>query len=94
MSIQSAKALYSRLLADEKFRKQLEQAANYQRRYQILQAAGFSCTHTELKIAKNELLNSMTKNQELSEIEQQHIIGGSSVQSLLDRFDYYLFKEK
>jgi predicted ribosomally synthesized peptide with nif11-like leader len=94
MSIQNAKALYTRLLADEKFRKQLEQAVNYQERYDILQAAGFSCTPIELKIAKNELLRSLKNNEELSEIEQEYIMGGSSIQSLLTHFDDYLFKEK
>ncbi len=97
MSIQNAKALYTRLLADEEFRKQLEQAVNYQERYDILQAAGFSCTPTELKIAKHELLRSLKTEEELSESEQESIMGGSSVQSLqslLTHFDDYLFKEK
>lgn len=94
MSIKSAKALYTRLLADKKFRKQLEQAVSYQQRYDILRAAGFSCTQTELKIAKNELLQSLEINEELSESEQEYIQGGSSIQSLLTHFDDYLFKEK
>lgn len=58
MSIKNAKVLYSRLLADENFRKQLEQAFSYEERYRILQSAGFTCTSLELKIAKNELLQS------------------------------------
>lgn len=91
MSIQNAKALYCRLLADEEFRKQLEQAASYLQRYQILKAAGFSCTQAELNIAKNELLQSAKINRELSEIEQDFIVGGSSIQSWLDHFDEYLF---
>ena len=96
MSIQSAKALYSRLLSDEAFRRQLEQAVSHQQRYEILQAAGFSCTPAELQIAKNELLQSLQNNEELSEIEQECIRGGSSINSLLTRFDYfdYLLKEK
>jgi predicted ribosomally synthesized peptide with nif11-like leader len=94
MSIQNAKALYSRLLADEEFKQQLEQAASYQQRHQILQAAGFSCTPAELNIAKRELLQSVETNQELSETEEEGIIGGTSLQSLLVRFDDYLLKEK
>ena len=94
MSIQSAKALYTRLLADEDFRQQLEQAASDQQRYDILQAAGFACTPAELKIAKQELLQSLKNDGELSEIEQDYIQGGGSIQSLLTRFDDYLFKEK
>ena len=93
MSIQSAKALYTRLLADKQFRRELERAFNYQQRHDILQAAGFSCTPTELKIAKNELLESLetNSNEELSEIEQENIRGGSSIQTLLTHFDDYLF---
>lgn len=97
MSIQNAKALYTRLLADTEFRKQLEQAASYRERYDILQAAGFACTPTELKIAKNELLRSLDHDRELRESEQESIMGGSSVQSwqsLLTQFDGYLFQEK
>ena len=94
MSIQSARALYTRLLADEDFRKELEQATSYQQRYDILQAAGFSCTPVELQIAKNELLQSLKTDGELSEIEQDYIQGGSSIQYWLTRFDNYLFKEK
>ncbi len=40
MSIQSAKALYTKLLVDKKFRRQLERAATYQQRDRILQIAG------------------------------------------------------
>ena len=94
MSIQSAKALYSRLLADEEFRRQLERATSYEQRCRILQAAGFSCTPAELNIAKHELLQSLKTNGELSEIEQESIIGGNSIQFWLDRFDNYLLKEK
>ncbi|MGL5942263.1 MAG: Nif11-like leader peptide family RiPP precursor [Waterburya sp.] len=97
MSIHNAKALYTRLLVDEEFRKQLERAASYQERYDILQTAGFACTPTELNIAKNELLRSLQTEEELSESEQESIMGGSSVQSLqslLTHFDSYLFKEK
>ncbi len=67
---------------------------SYQERYDILQAAGFSCTPAELQIAKNELLESLKTNEELSEIEQEYIQGGTSIQFLLTRFDDYLFKEK
>ncbi len=94
MSIQSARALYTKLLVDEEFRQQLEQVTSYQQRYDILQAAGFVCTLAELKLAKNELLQSLETNEELSEIEQDFIQGGSSIQCLLNHFDNYLFKEK
>ena len=74
-------------------KNKLERAFNYQQRHDILQAAGFSCTPTELKIAKNELLESLenNSNEELSEIEQENIRGGSSIQTLLTHFDDYLF---
>ena len=57
MSIQSARALYSRLIADDQFKRKLEQAANYEECYQILQIAGFACT-SELNIARNQLWRS------------------------------------
>jgi predicted ribosomally synthesized peptide with nif11-like leader len=58
MSIQSAIALYSRLIADDQFKRKLEQAANYDECYQILQVAGFTCTSAELNIAKNQFWRS------------------------------------
>ena len=59
MSVLNGKKLYCRLLTDDKFRNQIEQTINDQERYQILQEAGFSCTELELKIAKNEFLQSL-----------------------------------
>lgn len=53
MTIQSAKAIYSRLIADKQFERQLERAVSYEERYHILQTAGFTCTSVELNIAKN-----------------------------------------
>lgn len=94
MSIQNAKALYTRLLSDKEFRSKLERTTSYLQRVQILQSAGFSCTPTELNIAKNEMLQFNKGNRDLSDVEQQHIVGGSSLKSLLDRFDHYLLKEK
>ncbi|MEM7592237.1 MAG: Nif11-like leader peptide family natural product precursor [Cyanobacteria bacterium P01_A01_bin.83] len=94
MSIKNAKALYTKLLADEEFRRKLEGASSYLQRVQILQSAGFSCTPTELNIAKNEMLQFDQGNRDLSDVEQKYIVGGSSLKSLLDRFDRYLFKEK
>ena len=95
MSIKHAKALYSRLIADENFRQKIEQAFSYEERYQILQDAGFACTSLELKIAKNELLQSSLKNRELNSIEEAKIVGGVNLSQLqLDQFDRYLFNEK
>ncbi|MCW5315513.1 Nif11-like leader peptide family natural product precursor [Nostoc sp. KVJ3] len=94
MSIQSAKALYTRLLVDEEFRTQLEQAASQEERGQILQNTGFYYTPDELKIAKAELLESAATNDELSETEQEEIIAGRSYRPIysyiFDRFDVYL----
>ena len=58
MTIQSAKALYSRLIADEQFKKQLKQAASDEKLCQVLKMAGFACTSTNLNIARNQLLKS------------------------------------
>ena len=93
MSIQNAKALYDRLLADEKFRRELEQTTSYTKRVQILLSAGFSCTPVELNIAKNEMLQFTNNNQELSQTEQEYIIGGNALKSILDSFDNFLFNE-
>lgn len=56
MTIQSAKALYSKLIADEQFKKQLEQAASDEKLRQVLKMAGFACTLTNLNIGRNQLL--------------------------------------
>jgi predicted ribosomally synthesized peptide with nif11-like leader len=94
MSIQSAKALYTRLLVDEEFRTQLEQVASQEERGQILQTSGFDYTPDELKIAKAELLESAVTNDELNETEQEEIIGGRLhrpiYSSIFDRFDVFL----
>lgn len=91
MSIHNAKALYTKLLADDLFRLKLEQASSEKQRYHILKEAGFSCTLQELKIAKNELLKSLSGVQELTVDEENMIQGGGSVEFLLDSFDRYLY---
>ncbi|WP_202947543.1 Nif11-like leader peptide family natural product precursor [Nostoc punctiforme] len=103
MSIQSAKALYTKLLVDEEFRTKLEQTANQQERRQILQAGGFDYTPDELNLAKAELLESAAINNELSETDLQEIVGGGlhrlispdgkssiSMSHFFDSFNVYL----
>ena len=90
MSIQDAKALYTKLLADSSFRKKLERTSNSQQRYQILKEAGFSCTFQELKIAKNKLLQSSTSDRKLTSEEEDMVQGGNYPKFLLDSWDYFL----
>ncbi|MDZ8105939.1 MAG: Nif11-like leader peptide family natural product precursor [Nostoc sp. DedQUE12a] len=103
MSIQSAKALYTKLLVDEEFRTKLEQAPSQQKRREILQASGFDYTPDELQIAKAELLQSAAANEELSQTELQEIAGGrlykqiysdgkygKSLSSIFENFNLYL----
>ncbi|MEH1770599.1 Nif11-like leader peptide family natural product precursor [Nostoc sp.] len=103
MSIESAKALYTKLLVDEEFRAELEEAATKHQRCEILQAAGFDYTPDELKVAKTELLESAATNDELTKTEEEKIVGGrlqkliypnvrytDSICSIFDSFDVYL----
>ena len=58
MEIQSAKAIYSRLIADEQFERQLKQAASHEECFRALKIGGFACTSDNLDIAKNQSLSS------------------------------------
>ncbi|GAA6623370.1 Nif11-like leader peptide family natural product precursor [Scytonema sp. NUACC26] len=73
MSIESAKAFYSRMTTDVKFRTQLEQAATSEQRQQIIQAAGYEFTPEEWEVAKAQI------NEELSDAELTAVSGGLSI---------------
>ena len=75
MSIESAKAFYSRMTTDETFRSQLEQATSIEERQQILQAAGYEFTSEEWEAAKAEFETSNASS-ELSDSELQAVSGG------------------
>ena len=75
MSIESAKAFYSRMTTDETFRTQLEEAASKEERQQILQAANYEFTSQEWEAAKAQFQAS-NDSSELSDSELQVVSGG------------------
>ncbi len=76
MSIESAKAFYSRMTTDEAFRTQLEQAASKEERQQILQATGYDFTPEEWKAATAQIQESTFVDSELSEAQLEAVSGG------------------
>jgi predicted ribosomally synthesized peptide with nif11-like leader len=75
MSIESAKAFYSRMTTDETFRSQLEQAASKEERQQIIQTAGYNFTPEEWKAATAQIQESKADS-ELSEAQLEAVSGG------------------
>lgn len=73
MSIESAKAFYSRMTTDQAFRTQLEQAGTREERLQILQDSGYDFTSKEWEAAKAQF------NSELSDAELTAVSGGLSI---------------
>ncbi len=85
MSIESAKNLYSRLLTDQAFRAQLEQAVSEEERLQIVRTAGYDYTPEELETAKTQILESVATDVELSEADLEAVTGGAGISNLLGR---------
>jgi predicted ribosomally synthesized peptide with nif11-like leader len=81
MSIESAKAFYSRMTTDETFRSQVEQAASKEERQQILQAAGYDFTPEEWKAATAQIQESKADS-ELSEAQLEAVSGGVAAQAM------------
>lgn len=75
MSIESAKAFYSRMTTDEAFRTQLEQAASKEKRQQIIQAAGYEFTSEEWQAATAQIHESKADS-ELGEAQLEAVSGG------------------
>jgi predicted ribosomally synthesized peptide with nif11-like leader len=76
MSIENAKAFYSRITTDEAFRTQLEQAASVEERQQILQASGYEFTPADWEAVKAQFQASNSADSELSEADLQAVSGG------------------
>lgn len=76
MSVESAKAFYSRMTKDEAFRTQLEQAASKEERQQILQAGGYEFTQEEWEAVTAEIQASNSTNNELKDEELEAVAGG------------------
>ena len=83
MSIESAKAFYSRMTTDEAFRSQLEQAASGEERTSILQAAGYDFTPEEWQAATTQIQDSNSASGELSDTELTAVSGGVSIEDLI-----------
>jgi predicted ribosomally synthesized peptide with nif11-like leader len=82
MSVESAKAFYSRMTTDEVFRTQLEQAASKEERKQILQAASYEFTPEEWQAATAQIQDLNFAESELSDAELEAVSGGGSVQAI------------
>ena len=76
MSIESAKAFYSRMTTDEAFRTQLEQAASKEERQQIMQAAGYDFTPEQWEAATAQVQDSNAADSELSDTQLEAVSGG------------------
>jgi predicted ribosomally synthesized peptide with nif11-like leader len=78
MSIESAKASYSRLTVDETFRTQLEQTVSDEERRRILQAAGYEFTREEWETTTAQLQASNSADG-VSNAELQAVSGGIGI---------------
>jgi predicted ribosomally synthesized peptide with nif11-like leader len=78
MSIESARAFYSRMTTDEAFRTQLEQAASKEERQQILQVAGYDFTPEEWQIVTAEIQTATPASDELSDAQLEAVSGGGA----------------
>jgi predicted ribosomally synthesized peptide with nif11-like leader len=87
MSIESAKALYSRMTTDEAFRAQLEQAANKEERNQVLQAAGYNFTPEEWHDVTAKDQASTSADSELNDEELAAVSGGGVFDFVGDAVD-------
>ena len=85
MSIESAKAFYSRMTTDQTFRTQLEQAGTREERQQILQAAGYDFTSEDWEAVKAQFQASSTDS-ELSDAELTAVSGGKSIVDWIDKY--------
>lgn len=76
MSIESAKALYSKLTKDEAFLSQFEQTTSQEERLQMLQAAGYEFTLEEWKAALAEIYASESDD-DLNDTDLRSVSGGT-----------------
>lgn len=76
MSIESAKAFYSKMTTDEAFRTQLEMATTKEKRQQILQAVGYKFTQEEWQTAIAQIQDSNSTGIELNDTQLEAVSGG------------------
>lgn len=79
MSIESARAFYDRIVTDEAFKTQYQNAASDDERREMVLAAGYNFTPQEWEAAMTQI--SESSNEELSDAELTAVSGGSSVLS-------------
>ncbi|MEO0015496.1 MAG: hypothetical protein RLZZ535_3885 [Cyanobacteriota bacterium] len=76
MSIENAKAFYSRIKTDTVFRSQFEQATSHEEKEQIIQATGYDFSHEEWESVTAEIANSPESDEELNQVDLEAIAGG------------------
>ncbi|KAB8315274.1 Nif11-like leader peptide family natural product precursor [Tolypothrix campylonemoides VB511288] len=79
MSIESATAFYERIVSDEAFKTQYQNAVSDDERREIVLAAGYNFTPQEWEAAMTQI--SESSDEELSDAELTAVSGGSSVLS-------------
>jgi predicted ribosomally synthesized peptide with nif11-like leader len=75
MSIESAKTFYSRIIADEAFRTQL-QSTTSEERTAFIQAVGYDFTPEEWETATEDAVIEVSSDRELKEAELESVAGG------------------
>ncbi|KYC40658.1 Nif11-like leader peptide family natural product precursor [Scytonema hofmannii PCC 7110] len=77
MSIESARAFYERIVTDEAFKTQYQNAVSDDERREIVLAAGYNFTPEEWEAAMTQI--SESSDEELSDAELTAVSGGASV---------------
>lgn len=81
MSIESAKAFYKKMVTDEAFRTQYQNAATNEERREIVLAAGYDFTPEDWESATTQIQasNSTTDDRELNDAQLEAVSGGFGV---------------
>lgn len=88
MSIKSARAFYERVVTDEPFRSQLQNAPGDDERRAIVQAAGYNFTHEEWQATTKQMQESDAIDMELSDVELEEVAGGVIYGSPINPFPF------
>ncbi len=89
MSIDSAKAFYSKVNTDAAFRAELEQATSKEERRQIIQAAGYEFTQEDWSAATAQIQESKSPAGELSDEELAAVSGGALAGSVVQLYGIF-----
>lgn len=88
MSLESARAFYSRMVEDEAFRTQLEQASSNEERQQTMHTAGYEFTSEEWRTVMSEIQESNSADSELRDTQLETVSGGG-VETVLNSVAAY-----